>query len=150
MFSTIHRPSLTFTWITLSLLPSPMSTNGSSSAPMWTAVGAFSVSVMVVSFTHPLRHGQGRATVPGMKQLSGLDATFLYMETPSQFGHVSSLSIFARPDDAYEPFSAWRTQIEQRLHLLEPLRRRLVPVPFSLDHPFWIEDPDFDLDFHVR
>src|SRR3954465_12005832 len=46
MFSTIQRPSLTFTWITLSLLPSPMSTNGSSSAPMWTAVGAFSVSVM--------------------------------------------------------------------------------------------------------
>ncbi len=41
-------------------------------------------------------------------------------------------------------------QIERRLHLLEPLRRRLRTVPFSLDHPFWIEDPDFDLDFHVR
>src|SRR5207248_10671863 len=46
MFSTIQRPSFTFTWITLSLLPSPMSTNGSSSAPMWTAVGAFSVTVI--------------------------------------------------------------------------------------------------------
>ena len=41
-------------------------------------------------------------------------------------------------------------QIERRLHLLEPLRRRLREVPFGLDHPFWIEDPDFDLDFHVR
>ena len=39
---------------------------------------------------------------------------------------------------------------EDRLHLLEPLRRRLVNVPVGLDHPFWIEDPDFDLDFHVR
>jgi diacylglycerol O-acyltransferase / wax synthase len=85
-----------------------------------------------------------------VKQLSGLDATFLYMETPSQFGHVSSVSIYERPEGDYEPFSAWRTQIEARLHLLEPLRRRLVNVPMGLDHPFWIEDPDFDLDFHVR
>jgi WS/DGAT/MGAT family acyltransferase len=86
-----------------------------------------------------------------MKQLSGLDASFLYMETPSQFGHVSSLSIFERPDDAgYDPFIAWRNQIDRRLHLLEPLRRRLQDVPFRLDHPFWIDDPDFDLDFHVR
>src|ERR671917_362580 len=87
-----------------------------------------------------------------MKQLSGLDASFLYMETDAQFGHVSSLSIYARPEDDpdYEPFSAWRGQIEARLHGLEPLRRRLRNVPMNLDHPFWIDDPDFDLDFHVR
>ncbi|MEY2435461.1 MAG: diacylglycerol O-acyltransferase / wax synthase, partial [Acidimicrobiaceae bacterium] len=86
-----------------------------------------------------------------MKQLSGIDATFLYMESASQFGHVSSLSVFERPaDPTYVPLDAWRAQIEARLHLLEPLRRRLVSVPLGLDHPFWIEDPDFDLDFHVR
>jgi WS/DGAT/MGAT family acyltransferase len=86
-----------------------------------------------------------------MKQLSGIDATFLYMESASQFGHVSSLSVFERPaDPSYVPLDAWRAQIEARLHLLEPLRRRLVSVPLGLDHPFWIEDPDFDLDFHVR
>src|SRR5687767_8691585 len=87
-----------------------------------------------------------------MKQLSGLDASFLYLESASQFGHVSSLSIYERPADQpdYEPFAAWRAAIERRLHLLEPLRRRLRNVPFGLDHPFWIEDPDFDLDFHVR
>ena len=86
-----------------------------------------------------------------MKQLSGLDASFLYMETPSQFGHVSSLSLFERPDDpGYDPLSAWRTQIDRRLHILEPLRRRLREVPFGLDHPFWVDDPAFDLDFHVR
>ncbi len=78
-----------------------------------------------------------------MKQLSGLDASFLYMETGSQFGHVSSVSIYERPDDpTYDPYFAWRSQIERRLHLLEPLRRRLRVVPFGLDHPFWIEDPD--------
>jgi diacylglycerol O-acyltransferase / wax synthase len=86
-----------------------------------------------------------------MKQLSGLDATFLYMETPSQFGHVSSLSIFQRPEDPnYEPFTAWRSQIERRIHLLEPLRRKLRDVPMRLDHPFWVDDDEFDLDFHVR
>jgi WS/DGAT/MGAT family acyltransferase len=86
-----------------------------------------------------------------VKQLSGLDASFLYLETGAQFGHVSSLSIYERPDDPdYEPLSSWRHQIERRLHLLEPLRRKLRNVPFSLDHPFWVDDPDFDLDFHVR
>ncbi len=73
------------------------------------------------------------------------------METGTQFGHVSGLSIFERPDDpSYEPFREWRSSIEQRLHLLEPLRRRAIEVPFGIDHPFWIEDPDFDLDYHVR
>ena len=85
-----------------------------------------------------------------MKQLTGLDATFLFMETSSQFGHVSSYSVFERPDEAYEPLPAWRGQIERRLHLLEPLRRRLREVPFGLDHPYWVEDPAFDLDFHIR
>lgn len=87
-----------------------------------------------------------------MKQLTGLDATFLYMEAGgSQFGHVSSLSIYEPPDrPGYDPLGEWRAAIEKRLHLLEPLRRRLVEVPMNLDHPFWIEDPNFDLDFHVR
>src|SRR3954453_6184389 len=86
-----------------------------------------------------------------MKQLTGLDATFLHLETGSQYGHVSGLSIFARPDvSGYEPYGRWRAQLEQRLHPLEPLRRRLVGIPLGLDHPYWIRDPEFDLDFHVR
>ena len=71
-----------------------------------------------------------------MKQLSGLDSTFLHLETSRQFGHVSGLSIFSRPDTpGYQPYEAWRGQLEQRLHLLEPLRRRLAEVPLGLDHP---------------
>ena len=38
----------------------------------------------------------------------------------------------------------------QRLHLAPPFRRRLAEVPFGLHHPLWIEDPDFDLDYHIR
>ena len=87
-----------------------------------------------------------------MQQLSGMDATFLYMESGTNFGHVCSLSVYARPGDDpdFEPFEAFRSQLASRLHLIEPFRRRLVQVPFGLNRPYWIEDPAFDLDFHVR
>ena len=86
-----------------------------------------------------------------MRQLSGLDSAFLNLENATQFGHVSGLSIFTRPRTPdYDPYTAWKEQLEQRLHLLEPLRRRLAEIPLGLDHPFWINDPDFDLQFHVR
>jgi diacylglycerol O-acyltransferase len=86
-----------------------------------------------------------------MQQLTGLDATFLHLENATQYGHVSGLSIFTPPDTpGYEPYAAWRAQLCERLPLLPPLRRRLVEVPLGLDHPSWIDDPDFDLDFHVR
>jgi WS/DGAT/MGAT family acyltransferase len=86
-----------------------------------------------------------------VKQLTGLDASFLFLESGSQFGHVSSVSVYRRPDAAdYDPLTAWRDQVARRLPDLEPLRRRLRLVPFGIDHPYWVEDPDFDLDFHVR
>nr|WHW29283.1 putative wax ester synthase/acyl-CoA:diacylglycerol acyltransferase [uncultured bacterium] len=86
-----------------------------------------------------------------MKQLSGLDTSFLNLETATSFGHVSSLSIYGRPDDPdFDPYQVFRSQIESKLPILEPFRRRLVEVPFGLDRPYWINDPDFDLDFHLR
>jgi WS/DGAT/MGAT family acyltransferase len=85
-----------------------------------------------------------------MKQLGGLDASFLYMETPTTFGHVNGLGIYERPSPDYDPFERVRSRFEAMVGRLEPLRRRLVEVPFQLDHPYWIDDPDFDLDFHVR
>ncbi len=86
-----------------------------------------------------------------MRQLSGLDSAFLNLENATQFGHVAGLSIFTRPGTpGYEPYTAWKEQLQQRLHLLEPLRRRLAEVPLGLDHPFWVKDPNFDLRFHVR
>ncbi|MEP1122421.1 MAG: wax ester/triacylglycerol synthase family O-acyltransferase [Ilumatobacter sp.] len=85
-----------------------------------------------------------------MKQLSGLDASFLYMETPNTYGHVNGLSIYERPSDDFEPFEHVYERFGVMVGNLEPLRRRLVDVPFGLDHPYWIDDPDFDLDYHVR
>lgn len=85
-----------------------------------------------------------------MKQLSGLDASFLYMETPNTYGHVNGLAIYERPSDDFEPFEHVYERFGVMVGNLEPLRRRLVDVPFGLDHPYWIDDPDFDLDYHVR
>lgn len=85
-----------------------------------------------------------------MKQLSGLDAAFLYMETPTTFGHVTGLLIFDRPSPDYDPYAAVCAKYAWLVGQLEPLRRRLVGVPFGLDHPYWVADPNVDLDFHVR
>ena len=86
-----------------------------------------------------------------MQQLSGLDNSFLVMETGGQLGHVGSLSTFDTSGLGARRFiDALRATLEERLHLLAPYRRRLVEVPLELDRPFWIEDPEFDLDFHVR
>jgi diacylglycerol O-acyltransferase / wax synthase len=85
-----------------------------------------------------------------VKQLTGLDAAFLYMETPTTFGHVTALMIFERPNPDYNPYAAVYAKYASLVGQLEPLRRRLVGVPFGLDHPYWVADPNFDLDFHVR
>jgi WS/DGAT/MGAT family acyltransferase len=85
-----------------------------------------------------------------VKQLSGLDAAFLYMETPTTYGHVSGLGIYSRPDPAFDPYLEVRARFATLIGHIEPLRRRLVEVPFHLDHPYWIDDPAFDLDYHVR
>ena len=85
-----------------------------------------------------------------MKQLTGLDAAFLYMETPTTFGHVTALMIFERPNPDYDPYAAVYAKYASLVGQLEPLRRRLVGVPFGLDHPYWVADPNFDLDFHIR
>lgn len=85
-----------------------------------------------------------------MKQLTGLDASFLYMETPTTFGHVSGLGIYRRPAPNWDPFEHVHAKFASMVGDVEPLRRRLAPVPFNLDHPYWVDDEDFDLDFHVR
>ncbi len=86
-----------------------------------------------------------------MQQLTGLDTSFLNMETATTYGHISGLAIFDPSTNAgIASLEGLKALIMERIHLLPPYRRRLVEVPFGLDHPYWIEDSDFDLDFHVR
>ncbi len=85
-----------------------------------------------------------------MKQLTGVDLSFLLMETDSNYGHVNGLSIYERPSEDFDPFTTVRERMGIMVSHLEPLRRKLVNVPFDLDRPYWIEDAEFDLDYHVR
>ena len=86
-----------------------------------------------------------------MKRLTGLDASFLALETPSSHMHVASLGIYD-PATSQGAFTIDRLMeaYSGRLHLAPPFRQRLVNVPFGLHHPLWIEDPDFDIRRHVR
>jgi diacylglycerol O-acyltransferase / wax synthase len=87
-----------------------------------------------------------------MRQLSPLDAQFLHVESTTTVGHVGGLLVL---DPSGAPggeltLSALRAVLEPRLHLAAPLRQRLVEVPLGLGRPFWVDDPEFDLEFHLR
>lgn len=86
-----------------------------------------------------------------MQQLTGLDNAFLRMESKRVPTHVSGL-VFLDPTSSGKDWGIAdiRKLIETRIHLVPPMRRRLAYVPGNLDHPYWIEDPDFDLDYHLR
>ena len=87
-----------------------------------------------------------------MRQLTSLDAQFLGVESASTFGHVGGLAVYdpsTAPGGAIEIGDVCR-MVSERLHLLPPFRWRLVEVPFGIDLPYWVEDPAFDLDFHIR
>ena len=86
-----------------------------------------------------------------MQQLTGLDASFLALETANTTGHVGGLSVLD-PSGAPKPLTLARLTevLAERLPLVPVLRRKLLNVPLGLDQPYWVDDPDFDIEYHVR
>lgn len=87
-----------------------------------------------------------------MKQLQGMDASFVALETRNSPMHIGSLLIY-NPATAPGGFVRYKDILrffESRMQLSRTMRQRLVRVPFDLDYPYWIEDKDFDLEYHVR
>ena len=86
-----------------------------------------------------------------MQQLSGLDAAFLALETANATGHVGGVCVLD-PRDAPQPLTLARLTdvLADRLPLVPVLRRKLLNVPLGLDQPYWIDDPDFDIEYHIR
>ena len=87
-----------------------------------------------------------------LRQLTSLDAQFLALETPRQAGHVAGLAIL---DPSTAPggtltLADLQRLLAERLPQLPPLRWRLAEVPLGLDYPYWVDDADFDLEYHVR
>lgn len=82
-----------------------------------------------------------------MERLSAQDATFLYAETPRAHMHVGSLAVFRGSnltEDRLNP------HIESRLHLVPRFRKKLAWVPLQQGRPVWVDDPHFDVRFHIR
>src|SRR3954452_20950091 len=86
-----------------------------------------------------------------MQQLSGLDASFLAMETANTTGHVGGLSVLD-PSDAPTLLNLARlTEVmAERLSLVPVLRQQLLDAPVGLDQPYWVDAPHCDIEYHVR
>ena len=86
-----------------------------------------------------------------VERLTGADASYLYMETPTLHMHTLKIALI---DVSMVPggytFEKLQEELAARLHLLPPFRRRLLKVPFQINHPVWVEDRDFDQDLHVQ
>lgn len=88
---------------------------------------------------------------PIMEQLGGLDATFIYCETPTMHLHVCGLLIL---DTTTMPggysYEAIRSMLHERLPTVPAVRQRLVSPPFHVSRPFWVDDPHLDIDSHLH
>jgi diacylglycerol O-acyltransferase len=80
-------------------------------------------------------------------RLSGLDTSFLNLETGPVHMHVASTTIFEGPAPGEDEL---RGHIESRLHLVPRFRQKLRFVPLGQGRPVWVDDPHFHLDYHVR
>jgi WS/DGAT/MGAT family acyltransferase len=88
-----------------------------------------------------------------MDQLSPQDAQFLYLESEDNLTHVTSVSIFDQstvPGGEVVRFKDILAHVESRLHMSPLFKRRLVRVPLELDYPYWVDDENFDLEYHVH
>jgi len=85
------------------------------------------------------------------QQLSGIDASFLYLETPETPMHVAGLTYFQLPEGFEGSFYRhFRRFFESRLHTIPIFSKRLAPSLYDLDHPGWVDADDLDLDYHLR
>lgn len=87
-----------------------------------------------------------------LRQLSGDEAGFLYSDTAHSNANVSLLHIYdqSTAPGAVVRFKSILAHIERRLHRSPLFRQRLQRVPLGLDHPYWVDDEHFDLEYHVR
>ncbi len=87
-----------------------------------------------------------------MEQLQGMDASFVALETPNSPMHIGSVLIYD-PSTAPGGFVRFKDILkfyEERMRLSKTMRQKLVKVPFNVDYPYWVEDANFDLEYHVR
>ncbi len=82
-----------------------------------------------------------------MDRLSALDAEFLHLEDGSVHMAIAGACLFADPPPTLEQVEGL---VASKMHLIPRYRQRVRTVPFELGRPVWVDDPDFDLGYHVR
>jgi WS/DGAT/MGAT family acyltransferase len=82
-----------------------------------------------------------------MERLSSIDASFLTQETSASHMHVGAILIFEGPPPSYEDLLE---QVSSRLQRVPRFRQKLAFPPIQLGRPFWVDDPSFNLEYHVR
>jgi diacylglycerol O-acyltransferase len=83
--------------------------------------------------------------------LTGLDGAFASLESPTTHLLIAGILVFDRWESGEGPdFDRVRDLVACRVHLVPPFRKRMIEVPFGLQHPTMVDDPEFDIDFHVR
>ncbi|GLS28601.1 acyltransferase, WS/DGAT/MGAT [Mesorhizobium albiziae] len=86
-----------------------------------------------------------------MKQLGGIDATFLYMETPETPMHVAGLTLYEPPENfSGSFFEHFKEFFLTRIHLAPIFEKKLARTVLELDHPLWVDAGELDLDYHLR
>jgi WS/DGAT/MGAT family acyltransferase len=87
-----------------------------------------------------------------MDQLAGLDGAFMALESPTTHLHILGILVFdpLAAGEGPPDFERIRDLVSSRVALVPPFRQRLVEVPFGLQHPSLVDDPDFDIEYHVR
>lgn len=86
------------------------------------------------------------------ERLTALDAQFLHLETPNVHMHVAGLVVLDPSTRPHGPmtFEDLAQLIEHRIHLVPRFRQKIVEIPFNAGRPVWVDDPDFDVTFHLR
>jgi len=82
-----------------------------------------------------------------LDRLTAVDASFLHQEGPSSHMHVGGLTIVEGPPPTMEEFLE---QIRKRLHLVPRYRHKLAYTALDSGRPVWVDDPGFNLEYHVR
>lgn len=80
-------------------------------------------------------------------RLSAIDASFLHQERRASHMHVGAIVLMEGPVPTREEFTR---HIESRLHLVPRYRQKLAFPRFEMGRPFWVDDPRFNIDYHVR
>ncbi len=117
-----------------------------SGALLYRSKGSLAISPVNFSPQFMIKKILGEIELPQLEQLTSMDATFLYGESPTSPMHVGSVTIV----EGALSFDTFKKIIASRLHMMPILRKRLVHVPLGIDYPYLADDPNFDIDLHLQ